>query len=145
MSNSVESTPLYIHTLETLCKELVSGRSVIIDNDGNIFSLNSPEARSVFNWYIRNQSKWTQRNQKQDIEAIVDALDNPPPSLPPIEVGENSQTKQILHLNKIRVHRFAGIQRFGKCDDPPEFFEFDFSKPVTLIQGTNGSGKTRQN
>ncbi len=38
MSNSDKSTQLLIHTLETLCKELVSGRSILLDDQGNEFS-----------------------------------------------------------------------------------------------------------
>ena len=39
-------------------------------------------------------------------------------------------------------HRFAGLHAYGRSSAPPTSFIFESSKPVTLFEGVNGSGKT---
>lgn len=142
MSNSDKPTLLYIHTLDTLCDELVSGRSVLVDDKGTEFRLPSAETRAIFEWYRRNRKKWAQRNMKEDVEAIADQLEKEPPELPAIELPSRGQQKRIIHLKSVKVHRFAGIHKYGMTAQSPDDFEFDFDKPLTLIEGANGSGKT---
>ncbi len=48
-SDSGSRIPLYAQTLDTICDELVSGRSIPID-DVNELKLNSIESRAIFNW-----------------------------------------------------------------------------------------------
>ena len=143
MCEANEGTPLYIHTLDTLCNELVSGRAVLVDDEGHTFRLETQEARSLFEWYRNNRAKWAQSNQKRDVEALVDQIDAEPPCCPAIQLGPDSaEEKRAVHLKSIKAHRFAGLHRYGDINAPPEDFHFEFEKPVTLVEGVNGSGKT---
>lgn len=142
MSHPINTTPLYIHTLETLCDELVSGRPVLVDDRGTEFQLPTAETRAIFDWYRRNRNKWAQRNMKEDVETIADQLEKEPPELPAIDLPSGEQQKRVTHLKSMKVHRFAGIHHYGTPTQAPEDFEVDFNKPLTLIEGANGSGKT---
>ena len=142
MSNSDKSTLLLSHTLETLCKELVSGRSILLDDQGNEFKLTSNESRSLFNWYYKNQEKWAKPNKKDDVEALADQLEEKPPEFPVTKTADISRSKRKVHIKKLKAHRFAGIHNYGTVENPPDVFEFNFEKPLILIEGTNGSGKT---
>ncbi len=139
---SSDSEPLYLHTLKTLCDELVSGRPVLLDNEGNEFKLSSAETRSIFDWYRRNQNKWAGNVLKKDVEDIVDQLDKEPPELPLTAGISQNKQKRILHLRSILAHHFAGIHWYGSTEAPLDDFYFEFDKPLTLIQGMNGAGKT---
>ncbi len=142
MSSSERSTPLSIHTLETLCNELVSGRTVLVDEQDTEFGLTTPETRSIFDWYRRNRAKWARRVQKIDLEALTDQVEKAPPELPSVTRGEEGREQRKVHLKTVRAHRFAGIHWYGTPDQPPDDFYFEFEKPVTLIEGMNGAGKT---
>ncbi|MFC1650575.1 AAA family ATPase [Candidatus Latescibacterota bacterium] len=142
MNNLNNSTPLLIHTLDTLYKELVSGRSIELDDHGKEFHLTSPETRSLFNWYYKNQEKWAKFNKKEDVEALADQLEDDPPEFSVTKIADRTQHKKKFHIKKLKAHRFAGIHNYGTVENPPDDFEFDFDKSLTLIEGTNGSGKT---
>ena len=135
-----KATPLHVHTLETLCKELISGRAVVVDDEGNEFRLVSPESRSILNWYWNNRRKWTQPNKKVDVEAMVNKLDEAPPVFQITEIADESQESRRVYLKSMYVHRFAGIHRYGSPENPPADFEFEFDKGLTLIEGQNGAG-----
>ena len=136
------ATPLYVHTLDTLCAELVSGRAVLLDDQGETFQLTSAETRSLFQWYRSNPSKWAQKNTREDVEALVDQLAKPPPELPRAATAERCREPRPIHLKSIRAHRFAGLHRYGTVDAPPADFWFEFGKPITLVEGENAAGKT---
>lgn len=132
----------HYHTLETLCTELVSGRAILVDDKGHEFRLVSPRTRALFNWYRVNQDTWAGRNTKKDVDALADLLDETPPELPSPAIASSDKPKRLLHLKRVRVHRFAGIHRYGTPEKPPEEFGYELTKPLTLIEGRNGSGKT---
>lgn len=142
MSESKKATPLYLHTLETLCEELVSGRPVLLDDKGREFRLTSPEARLIFDWYRNNRAKWAGKVMKQDVEAIADQLGKKPPELPETLYDDQSPRLPRIHLKSVRAHRFAGIHRYGQPQQPPADFYFELEKPLTLVEGMNGAGKT---
>lgn len=142
MSESGKATPIYLHTLETLCDELVSGRAVLLNDKGNEFRLTTPEARSIFDWYRDNRDKWARNVQKQDVETIADQMKKTPPELPERVYGDQSLRLPRIHLKSVKAHRFAGIHRYGEPQQPPDDFSFEFEKPITLIEGMNGAGKT---
>ena len=71
MSDADQPTNLDVHTIETLCDELVSGRAVLVAENERPFLFESTATRSVFEWYRRNPTKWAQRNTKDDVESIV--------------------------------------------------------------------------
>ncbi|MEJ2700915.1 MAG: ATP-binding protein [Sedimentisphaerales bacterium] len=140
-SESKNQIPLYAHTIESLCNELVSGRPVPIE-DGEEFKFDSLEVRAVFSWYVDNKPKWSGVNKALDVEQIVDYLTVLPPKKPIQTRTVSGQGGRCLHLGKIVAHRFAGIHRYGTLTKAPEDFEYSFEKPITLIEGKNGSGKT---
>jgi len=137
-----QATPLHVHTLETLCKELISGRAVVVDEQGKRFRLVSPEARSILSWHWNNRKKWTHLNKKVDVEAMVDRLDEAPPVFQITEMADESQESRRVYLKSMCVHRFGGIHRYGSPENAPADFEFEFDKGLTLIEGQNGAGKT---
>ena len=142
MSDSTKPAPLHVHTLDTLCNELVSGRAVLIEDDGEKFQFRSAKTRSLFEWYRRNRDKWAKNVMKTDVEALADQLAKAPPEMPAVAIAAGEQERRVLHLKSMRAHRFAGIHRYGSIEEPPEVFEFEFDKPLTLIEGMNGAGKT---
>jgi len=133
--------PLYAQTLDTICDELVSGRSIPLD-DVNELKLNSIESRAIFNWYYKNRNKWAGQNRVEDIKKIVEHLKIQPPEIAVKQTKKSKKEVSRIHLKKIRAHRFAGIHKYGDENNCPENFEYEFQKPLTLIQGDNGSGKT---
>ena len=135
-----EAGSLYGHTLESLCVELVSGRAVPLDRHGT-FRLASPQTRALFEWYRQNPGKWAKNTAREDVEALADRLDEPPPVLDPLGGPVRGQGR-TLHLASVRTHRFGGIQRYGSPGQADADFFFTFDRPLTLIEGSNGAGKT---
>jgi len=135
-------TPVYIHTLDTLCDELVSGRAIAVDDAGDTLRFEHPKTRSVFDWYRKNRMKWGQRNRKEDVEAIVGELDSEPPECPPLEIPDVAKKPRTLHLKSVRIRRFGGVHRYGAATNPPKEFCLEFNEPIMVIEGKNGSGKT---
>ena len=76
MTEPAPPTPLHLHTLDSLCDELVSGRSVIA-TDGTVFRLESDEARAAFQWYLDHQSEWAKNVRTADLEPRADAVLQP--------------------------------------------------------------------
>lgn len=135
------SQQLHLHTLETLCNDLVGGHAVEYGADGLLLFLESG-ARSVLSWYWRNQAAWTKSLSTQVIQGIIDSLDTEAPSLKPAASTSASGEKKLLTLVKIEAHRFAGISSYGTQHNAPENFIFEPGKAITMFEGPNGSGKT---
>ncbi|NKQ13294.1 hypothetical protein [Pseudomonas sp. SST3] len=51
--------PLHLHTLDSLCSDLVAGLLVSVGEDGSTFQLQSSASRGVLLWYAKNKLKWT--------------------------------------------------------------------------------------
>ena len=141
MSNKT-STPLEVHTLQTLCNELVSGRHIAIDSDGNTFALEESNTRGLFNWYRSNTNKWSGNVLKTDVEALVDSLDQTAPELPLTQVSSPKSGGRGIRITQIRVHNFGGIQKFSDPSSPVGEFVHVFDPKLNLLEGVNGSGKT---
>ena len=142
MSEAAVSTPLQIHTLDTLLDELVSGRPIALNGEGRVFQIAGTDGRSVFAWYRDHRDKWSRSVAKDDIEGIVSQLDCPAPVLAHAAATSGACGKRILLLKSIRAYRFGGIHRFGTLDEAPAEFTFTFERPLTLVEGANGTGKT---
>ena len=142
MSEAAVPTSLQIHTLDTLLDEMVSGRPIALNGDGQVFQIVGADARSIFAWYRDHRDRWARSVAKDDIEDIVNQLDRPAPVLTPAAAAAGARGKRILLLKSIRAHRFGGIHRFGTLDEAPDEFTFTFERPLTLVKGANGSGKT---
>jgi len=133
--------PLHLHTVESLCSDLVSGLAVGVGASNSEFSLVNAQARSVLQWYMMNRPKWAGNVFEKDCEAIVDSLANLPVVRPVIDYVGGVKSKE-LNLQFMRAHRFAGLHRYRSAVDAPEDFELNFKSPVTFLEGANGAGKT---
>ncbi|MDP8256531.1 MAG: AAA family ATPase [Candidatus Alcyoniella australis] len=136
-------TSITRHSIESLLDELVSGRA-ITDEYGQDFQLNSPAARAVLDWYRTHPQNWSGNINSDIAKDLADSIDLQPPTLPPLPEAPSRTKGPIFRLLSVKAHRFAGIHRYGKPNEPPKDFEFEFdpNRQVLLIEGSNGSGKT---
>jgi len=141
MTESHEPRPLHLHTVESLCKDLISGRAVGTGKNNEAFSLESRQARAILNWYSGRSDRWASSVQLNDIDAIVDASLLAPPELPGVPIN-HEVSKRRLRLAKITAHRFGGLHAYSVGGNTPEKFEFEPKADISLFEGWNGSGKT---
>lgn len=141
MSES-ESRSLHLHTLDSLVVDLVSGRSVITA-DGKPFSLPDEWTRSALEWYRKKgAAAWTSNVSVAIGEDLIDAILLEPPELTALLTRPANAQNRRLRLKKLVAHRFAGLHKFGTPDTAPENYVHEFTSPLTLFEGRNGSGKT---
>lgn len=140
-SKQPETQQLHLHTLESLCNDLVGGHAVEYGDEGKLFKL-SNNSRSILEWYRSNIDKWKKNLQSADAKAIVASIENEPPELEPFKIATSGNANKRLTLVKIEVHRFAGIHAYGKESEAPGTYIFEPTKSITLFEGWNGSGKT---
>lgn len=133
--------PLHLHTVETVCTELIGGRAIAGGAEGKTLSLDKETSRAVLAWYFKNRTKWAGNLTVADAEAIVDAAKIKPPAMAETKTNPK-QKKRSLTLVKVEAHRFGGLHAFSDGGRPPKSFIFEPAKPITLLEGWNGSGKT---
>jgi hypothetical protein len=138
---AIYSQELHLHTLDTLCNDLVGGHAVRYGSDERLLSLEN-DARSILSWYWKNQSSWTKNLSSTVVEGVIASLDIEAPNRKPAASASNTGDKKLLTLIKLEAHRFAGIHAYGSENQAPENFILEPSKPITMIEGANGSGKT---
>lgn len=132
--------PLHLLTIDTLLADLISGR-VIATSEGHSLILPTEQARSALNWYRLNRGKWAGNVMAADCDAIVDAIATTPPDIVS-SAGTPTHAPRYLTLARLKAHRFAGLHAYGTDSTAPDDFVFEPSKPITLFEGWNGSGKT---
>ena len=138
-----EPRPLHLHTLESLCADLVSGRAISVGTDGAPFALSDDRTRSALQWYRQwGAANWSAAVSKDLGEQLVDAILAPPPEVPALPARPANANSRRLTLKKIEAHRFAGLHKFGTPTKAPANYVREFSAPITLFEGLNGSGKT---
>lgn len=139
----MEHTPkeLHLHTVESLLKELISGRPVLIGTDKQ-FSLTSTESQAILNWYRTNPDKWEKdkQNREEDVKQIAKEVSNKPPQFPPLQDQKDGKNIFKYKLKEVQISQFGGCNAF--VEGTSEILKFDIEKPVTLFQGHNGAGKT---
>ncbi|MFW2355203.1 ATP-binding protein [Hydrogenophaga sp.] len=141
MSSAQLVRPLHLHTVETLCADLVSGRAVGVGVTNSEFSLATACARSVLQWYTLNRPKWAGNVYDKDCEAIVDSIATQARVSPVVDFTGGVKAR-TLTLQSMRAHRFAGLHRYRKAAEAPEDFQLEFKSAVTFLDGANGAGKT---
>ena len=141
MTNEFETRPLHLHTVESVCSDLISGRPVGVGKQNTDYRLESTISRSILAWYRANRGRWAGNVRREDVEAIVDAIEKEPPELSATAVAR-SEIKRRLKLVRLEAHRFGGLHAYGTPNHAPENFVFEPSRPITLFEGWNGSGKT---
>ena len=135
------SQQLHLHTLDTLCNDLVGGHAVEYGSDSQLLSLDKL-SRSALSWYWDNQVSWTKNLSATVVQEILGSLETEPPDLEPAASASSKGEKKLLKLTKLEAHRFAGIHSYGTETEAPENFILEPSKPITMFEGANGSGKT---
>jgi hypothetical protein len=137
-----EPRSLHLHTLDSLIADLVSGRAVQTGG-GERFVLPDERTRSALEWYRKNgPTGWTSNVSAQHGEDLVDAILQSPPELPALPARPANANSRRLRLKKLEAHRFAGLHKFGTPGAAPGNYVHEFTSPVTLFEGRNGSGKT---
>lgn len=139
-----ESEPrsLHLHTLESLIGDLVSGRP-IRTGENESFLLPDEPTRSALEWYRKNgASAWTASVSVQHGEDLADAVLKKPPVLQALPARPANSNARRLLLKKVEAHRFAGLHKFGTPAAAPTNYVHEFTSPLTLFEGRNGSGKT---
>ncbi len=134
--------PLHLHTLDLLLADLIGGAAVSI-GEGSTFALQDECTRSALEWYRRRgAANWTANVSKDHAEQLVDCIQVAPLQVPAPHVRPANANKRRLRLASLRAHRFAGLHKFGTPEAAPGDYVFEFSSPLTLFEGRNGSGKT---
>ena len=140
-NKTVELSDIHLLTIDVLLADLIGGRAVALGG-GEELSLASDDARAVLDWYRLNRGKWQSNLSGSDTDAIIDAIGTPPPTIELVPEGDNARASRLLRLVKVEAHRFAGLHAHGRPNAPPATFVFEPCKPVSLLEGVNGSGKT---
>lgn len=141
MDKTVQVRSLHLHTVDTLCADLVSGRAVGVGSGSEQFCLPSPQARAVLQWYVANRTKWTGNVLATDCELIADSIEKTPIVKPELPYTAGAKAPR-LRLVRLQAHRFAGLHRFRTASKPPDDFELELTSPITFLEGANGAGKT---
>lgn len=132
---------IHLLTTDVLLADLIDGRAVALGGGKNL-TLASDDARAVLDWYRRNRDKWQGNLTAGDTEAVIDTIGSPPPTISSTSDAGPASPTRVLRLVRVEAHRFAGLQAYGRVTEPPASFVFEPGKPVTLLEGVNGSGKT---
>lgn len=132
---------LHLHTLDSLCADLISARAVGVGQDDAPFMLGSDAARSVLNWYFQHKPKWAGRVMEADVDAIVDSTAAAPNPIAQTAIASSVAATRYT-LVSIQAHQFGGLHTPGTATSKPADFVFSFGAGVTLFEGFNGSGKT---
>ncbi len=141
MDGSATPRDIHLLTIDALLADLVGGRAVALGG-GDELAMASDDARAVLDWYRQNRSRWQANLSAGDTEAIIDMIGTPPPTTEASAEEGSSRAIKTLRLVKVEAHRFAGLHAYGRPSAPPASFVFEPGKPVTLLEGVNGSGKT---
>lgn len=140
MENS-KPRSLHLHTLDSLCADLISARPIGVGKDDTPFVLNSDAARAVLKWYFGAKAKWAGNVRIEDIEAMVDATATAPAPLPQSALSTSAAASRYT-LISIQAHQFGGLHHPGTAAGKPADFPFNFDSGITLFEGFNGCGKT---
>ena len=135
------SRDIHLLTTDALLSDLIGGRTVSLGG-GEELTLHSDDGRAVLDWYQRNRNKWSGNLSAGDTDAVIDMIGTAPPTILSAAVAGPAGPIRMLRLVKIEAHRFAGLHAYGRATEPPISFVFEPGKPVTLLEGVNGSGKT---
>jgi hypothetical protein len=139
-----EARSLHLHTLDSLIADLVSGRPVRTGtNESFLFLLPDERTRSALEWYRqKGASAWTAAVSASHGEDLVDAVTKNPPVLSALPARPANSNARRLLLKRVEAHRFAGLHKFGTPAAAPANYVHEFTSPLTLFEGRNGSGKT---
>ena len=132
---------IHLLTIDALLADLIGRRAVALGG-GEELVLASDDARAVLDWYRVNRGRWESNLSATDTNAIIDVIGTPPPTIEAEPEVGNAHAVRLLRLVKVEAHRFAGLHAYGRLNTPPATFVLEPRKPVSLMEGVNGSGKT---
>ncbi|MCP3054999.1 ATP-binding protein [Aurantimonas marianensis] len=132
---------IHLLTTDALLADLIGDRAVALGG-GQQLTIASDDARAVLDWYRSNRGKWQGNLSAGDTEAVINTIGTPPPALTAAADAGSVSQAPVLRLVRVEAHRFAGLHAYGRVTEPPASFVFEPSKPITLLEGVNGSGKT---
>jgi len=132
------SAKLHDHTLDSLLRELISGRPVSLDDDGKTAQISDDAARAILAWFFEDQSRWTGRSSPDAAEAVVAATKKAPPVFPVTAVGVKGAIPPTYRIKSVRARHFAGLHRYNNTED----VVYSLDKDALLLEAMNGSGKT---
>lgn len=135
-----EPRPLHLHSVQSLCVDLINGRPVLVGDNCETFGLSGLDARRLLGWYMRRHGRWAAPVTAGDAESLVDSILTPPAQAHPVSAPHLGSATRRLRLIRIEAHRFAGLHSAAVGDDGN--FVFEPTQPITLFEGLNGSGKT---
>ena len=135
-----EPRPLHLHSVQSLCVDLINGKPVLVGDDREAFALSGPDASRLLGWYMGRHGRWAAPVTAGDAESLVDSILTPPTQAHPVSARHPGSATRRLRLVRIEAHRFAGIHSPTTGDGGN--FVFEPIHPVTLFEGLNGSGKT---
>lgn len=136
-----EARSLHLHTLESLLADLISGREITLGS-GEKYDLPDKKTRAALAWYQQKGSEsWTGIVTRMAGEDLVEAVSKEPPEFPVVSARISGSARRLV-LKKIEAHRFAGLHKYGTAEAAPPNYVQEFSEPLTLFEGLNGSGKT---
>lgn len=131
--------PLHLHTLDSLLRELISGRSVLLGEEDVVFRLDEKETRAILDWFFNDRNRWVgQVRSNDEVWEIVSVSRSAPTEYPAISTGGEGTAHPTYRVKSVRAHHFAGLQEYGANEN----VEYDLATGVTLFEGKNGSGKT---
>lgn len=132
------SAKLHDHTIKSLLSELISGRSVSLDDDGNTVQITDVAARAILNWFSEDRSRWIGNASEGAAEAVVVAAKKAPPVPPATVLTAKGSTPPTYRVKSVRAHHFAGLHRYANTNDVIYHMDWD----ALLLEAKNGSGKT---
>ncbi|QND62113.1 AAA family ATPase [Mesorhizobium huakuii] len=140
--DGLNARALHLHTIDSLVADLIAGIPVLIEG-ARTFSLPDAATRSALAWYQnRGPAAWSADVRSPHAEELVDTISQPPPAVKALPSRPANANNRRLRLKRVEAHRFAGLHKFGTPDAAPENYVHEFSSPITLFEGRNGSGKT---
>ncbi len=70
--------PLHLHTIDSLLREIVSGRPVLLGKDDETFAINDEATRAILGWFFEDRNRWSGNANDQDAWAMVEASKSTP-------------------------------------------------------------------
>src|SRR5579859_984725 len=121
MCNMSEARPLHLHTVETVCSDLISGRAIAIGEGGETFRLERKSSKALLGWYFQNRRKWAGNVQTDDLDILAKIAGGEPPVIPEASLAAVGK-KRVLTLVKVEAHRFGGLHAFSDGGAVPPTF-----------------------
>lgn len=91
-----DARPLHLHTVESVCTDLIGGRAISVGTEGKIHSLASETSRAVLNWYFTNRTKWAGNVAVADVDAVVDAAKIKPPETLELKKPTEEKNRSLM-------------------------------------------------